>query len=78
MSMLGDDFLGVFVRPVYPQNEGLNRVFDNLSSMGVTAICTTPTVSRPVEGSGGCASGMGAAGIESGDLSFIRDGSEFV
>ncbi len=45
--MASKKFLGVFVRPIYPQNEGLSQVFDHLQSMGVTAICTTPTVSRP-------------------------------
>jgi len=51
--MIRDNFLGVFVRPVYPQNEGLIPVFDNLSNMGTNAICTTPTVSRPASGAKG-------------------------
>ena len=40
-------FLGVFVSPLYVQVEGLQRVFDNLESIGTHAICTLPYVFRP-------------------------------
>jgi hypothetical protein len=42
-------FLGVFVNPIYVQNEGLQQVFDNLESAGVKGICTIPRVARPAE-----------------------------
>lgn len=40
-------FLGIFVNPLYVQNEGLNSVFDNLEAMDARAICTIPQISRP-------------------------------
>ena len=42
-------FLGIFVNPVYVQNEGIERVFDNLESVGTRAICIAPRVARPAE-----------------------------
>jgi len=46
-------FLGIYVRPVYVQNEGLGQVFDNLASLGAHAVCTDPSVSLPVSGGKG-------------------------
>jgi hypothetical protein len=40
-------FLGIFVNPVYVQNEGLQPVFDNLEMVGTRAICIVPRVARP-------------------------------
>lgn len=51
--MGSDSFLGIFVNSVYIQNEGLQRVFDNLESVGTKAISTSPRVARPAEGKGG-------------------------
>jgi len=46
-------FLGIFVNPIYFQNEGLQPVFDNLEAVGTGAICIVPRVARPVgEGQG--------------------------
>ena len=42
-----DRFLGIFVNPVYVQNEGLQAVFDNLESVGTKAICIPPVVCCP-------------------------------
>jgi hypothetical protein len=42
-------FLGIFVNPIYVQNEGLQQVFDNLESVGTKAICIVPQVARPSE-----------------------------
>lgn len=42
-------FLGIFVNPIYVQNEGLQQVFDNLESVGAKGICTIPRVARPAE-----------------------------
>lgn len=42
-------FLGIFVNPVYVQNEGLQPVFDNLEKVGARAICIVPRVARPAE-----------------------------
>ena len=42
-------FLGIFVNPIYVQNEGLQQVFDNLESVGTHAICMAPEVARPAE-----------------------------
>ncbi len=45
-------FLGIFVNPIYVQNEGLQQVFDNLESVGAKAICTIPRIARPAENGG--------------------------
>ena len=46
-------FLGIFVNPYMVQSEGLQQVFDNLESIGVSAIALSPRVGRPVaEGQG--------------------------
>ena len=45
-------FLGIFVNPIYVQNEGLNQVFDNLETVGAKAICTIPRVAQPAEQGG--------------------------
>jgi hypothetical protein len=42
-------FLGIFVNPIYVQNEGLQQVFDNLESVGAKGICTIPRVAHPAE-----------------------------
>jgi hypothetical protein len=47
-------FLGVFVNPIYVQNEGLEQVFDNLDAVGAKAICITPYVARPAQEGAGC------------------------
>lgn len=41
--------LGIFVHPLYVQNEGIQQVFDNLESVDAKAICITPRVARPAE-----------------------------
>jgi len=46
-------FLGIFVNPVYVQNEGLEQVFDNLESVGTKAICTIPYVAHPAQAGDG-------------------------
>lgn len=46
-------FLGIFVNPIYVQNEGLGPVFDNLEAVGASAICTLPRVARPAAAGGG-------------------------
>ena len=51
--MRAREFLGVFVNPIYVQNEGIQQVFDNLEAVGARAICTVPRVARPAEGSKG-------------------------
>lgn len=45
-------FLGIFVNPIYVQNEGLDAVFDNLEALGVNAICTVPKVALPSSAGG--------------------------
>jgi hypothetical protein len=40
-------FLGIFVHPLYVQNEGVQQVFDNLEAVGATAISISPLVARP-------------------------------
>ncbi len=40
-------FLGVFVHPLYVQNEGVQQVFDNLEAVGASAISLSPLVARP-------------------------------
>ena len=45
-------FLGIFVNPLYVQNEGLRQVFDNLERAGAHAISITPHVSRPASEAG--------------------------
>ena len=47
--MKNNRFLGVFDDPVYVQNEGLEQVFDNIQSVGATAVCINPQVAHPVE-----------------------------
>jgi hypothetical protein len=42
-------FLGIFVNPLYVQSEGLQQVFDNLDSVGTTAICIVTNVARKAE-----------------------------
>jgi hypothetical protein len=42
-------FLGVFVHPLYVQNEGVQQVFDNLETAGVRAISISPMLARPAE-----------------------------
>ena len=42
-------FLGIFVNPIYVQNEGIQQVFDNLESVGTQAISIVPRVARPAE-----------------------------
>jgi len=42
-------FLGIFVHPLYVQNEGIQQVFDNLETVGTRAICISPLVARPAE-----------------------------
>jgi hypothetical protein len=44
-----EKFLGIFVNPIYVQNEGIQQVFDNLESVGAKAICLVPRVARPGE-----------------------------
>lgn len=46
-------FLGIFVNPIYVQNEGLQQVFDNLDSVGTQAICIVPYVARLAEANRG-------------------------
>jgi len=45
--MTNNRFLGIFVNPLYIQNEGLQPVFDNLEMVGATAIATWPRLARP-------------------------------
>jgi len=45
--MRADRFLGIFVNPVYVQNEGMQAVFDNLESVSAKAICIPPFVGHP-------------------------------
>jgi hypothetical protein len=40
-------FLGIFVHPLYVQNEGIQQVFDNLEAVGASAISISPLVARP-------------------------------
>jgi hypothetical protein len=40
-------FLGIFVHPLYVQNEGIQQVFDNLKAVGASAISISPLVARP-------------------------------
>jgi hypothetical protein len=40
-------FLGIFVHPLYVQNEGIQQVFDNLEAVGATALSISPLVARP-------------------------------
>jgi hypothetical protein len=42
-------FLGVTVMPEYIQNEGIDRVLDNLTGMGATAVATSPYVMEPAD-----------------------------
>jgi hypothetical protein len=44
-----EKFLGIFVNPIYVQNEGIQQVFDNLEAVGAKAICLVPRVARPAE-----------------------------
>lgn len=46
-------FLGIFVNPIYVQNEGLQQVFDNLEAVRAKAICTIPRVAHPAENTQG-------------------------
>lgn len=46
-------FLGIFVNPIYVQNEGLKQVFDNLEAVEAKAICTIPKVARPASNAQG-------------------------
>ena len=52
MTAITKRFLGIFVNPVYVQNEGLQQVFDNLESVGTKAICIVPRVARPAKDGG--------------------------
>jgi hypothetical protein len=48
-----EKFLGIYVDPLYVQNEGLQPVFDNIQSVGAHAICFTPWLAQPTsEGRG--------------------------
>jgi hypothetical protein len=40
-------FLGIFVHPLYVQNEGIQQVFDNLEAVGTSAISISPLVACP-------------------------------
>lgn len=40
-------FLGIFVHPLYVQNEGVQQVFGNLETVGARAISTSPLLARP-------------------------------
>jgi hypothetical protein len=40
-------FLGIYVDPLYVQNEGLRQVFDNIESAGAHAVCFTPWLALP-------------------------------
>jgi len=45
-------FLGIFVNPLYVQNEGLEQVFDNIESVEARAICLSLAVACPAEDGG--------------------------
>ena len=52
MTQISDSqgrFLGIFVNPIYVQNEGIEQVFDNLEAVGAKAICIVPRIARPAE-----------------------------
>jgi len=42
-------FLGIYIDPLYIQNEGLQQAFDNIESVGAHAVCFTPWLARPAD-----------------------------